>query len=300
MHCVGNISRWPYANYLGVLMFFKIYRLFAARISRSIPYIRLTSYLREYFNRSNPYFVGWGMTTHSYPPWHLGKGDVLSLKFHATNEDFLSRVRDGSFTLTQLRHFQVGAREEFVRGLSWRHFIVTWSVLWSARSNRGKEFALVECGVCDGMTAYFAMRALEGAPFRFGLYDAWAPMKTEHLLLSEKKAVGAYGYLSLETTIQNLAMFKDECRFTKGYIPESLSSSEVSREVNWLHLDLNSSTPTIAALEFFWDRMASNSVILFDDYLNERETKNAVDRFFAGRNGVMLPLPTNQAIYFRF
>ena len=107
-------------------------------------------------------------------------------------------------------------------------------------------------------------------------------------------------FLSLDTIIQNLAMLRDERRFTKGYIPESLSSSEVSREVNWLHLDLNSSTPTIAALEFFWDRMASNSVILFDDYLNERETKNAVDRFFAGRNGVMLPLPTNQAIYFRF
>ena len=108
-------------------------------------------------------------------------------------------------------------------------------------------------------------------------------------------------FLSLDTIIQNLAMLRDERRFTKGYIPGSLSTSEVSREVNWWHLDLNFAIPTTAAPKFvFGDRMSSGSVILIDDYLNERETKNAAGRFFAGRNGVMLPLPIDQAIYFRF
>ena len=62
-------------------MFYKIYRKFAARNSRSIAYIRLMNYLREYVNRSNPHFVGWGITTSSFPPWHLGKGDMCSRSF---------------------------------------------------------------------------------------------------------------------------------------------------------------------------------------------------------------------------
>ena len=117
-------------------------------------------------------------------------------KFYATNEEFLLIVCDDIFTLMQLCHFKVGATVEFVRVLSWRHFIVTWSVLWSARWNRGKELSLVECGVCDGMTDYFAMLALEGAQFRFGLYDALAEMRTEDFLSPEKKMAGAFVFVS--------------------------------------------------------------------------------------------------------
>lgn len=68
---------------------------------------------------------------------------------------------------------------------------------------------LIECGVCDGMTAYFAMQALKGTHvFRCSLYDAWEEMKTEYLLPEETDSAGAYGYLSIESTVRNLAMFK--------------------------------------------------------------------------------------------
>ena len=278
-----------------------MYSKITRRISRSLPYIRATNYLRAYFDKSNPYFVGWGMTTHSYPPWHLGEGDPFSKKFYATNNNFMSMVRNGTFQLTQLRSSTVDEREEFVRGLSWRHFIVQWSVLWAARLTHSKPMGLIECGVCDGMTAYFAMQALQGTHlFRCSLYDAWAEMRTNYLLSEETKIAGHYDYLSLESTVQNLAMFKKECSFVKGYIPDSLTSSEVPAEVNWLHLDLNTAIPTTAALNFFWDRMPAGSVVLFDDYLNEHTTtKLAADRFFADRNCMLFPLPTNQAICFK-
>ena len=115
----------------------------------------------------------------------------------------------------------------------------------------------------------------------------------------ETKIAGHYGYLSLESTVQNLAMFKKECSFVKGYIPDSLTSSDVPAEVNWLHIDLNSSIPTTAALAFFWDRMPAGSVVLFDDYLIDRLTKLSIDRFLADRNCMLFPLPTNQAICFK-
>ena len=105
-------------------------------------------------------------------------------------------VREGSFNLTQLSNLNVDAREEFVRGLSWRHFMVQWSVLWAARASCSSGLMLVECGVCDGMTSYFAMRALHGKySFRCSLYDAWAGMRSEELLPIEIEGIDAYSYL---------------------------------------------------------------------------------------------------------
>ena len=187
------------------------------RVKRSIPYIRATNFLRTQLDRTNPYFVGWGMTTRTYPPWHQGTGDSVSIAFYDTNEEFLAMVREGSFNLTQLRDLNVDAREEFVRGLSWRHFIVQWSVLWAARGSRSSDVVLVECGVCDGMTIYFAMKALHGQySFRCSLYDAWQGMRAEDLLPNENRAIGAYSCLSNETTKENLMMVIDYSFFMQG------------------------------------------------------------------------------------
>ena len=177
-------------------------------------------------------------------------------------------VREGSFKLIQLRDLNVDAREEFVRGLSWRHFIVQWSVLWAARGSRSSDVVLVECGVCDGMTSYFAMKALHGQySFRCSLYDAWQGMRAEELLPTEFKAIGAYSYLSAETTKRHLMMFNDNCSLIQGSILGSFSSAKVVPEVNWLHIDLNSAIPTRACLNRFRDSMPSVSVVLLDDYL---------------------------------
>ncbi len=92
------------------------------------------------------------MITRVYPPWHEGKGDGFSRSFHETNHKFLALVCEGTVQLSQFQNLTVDAREEFIRGLGWRHFIVQWSVLWAARESRGSAVALVECGVCDGMT----------------------------------------------------------------------------------------------------------------------------------------------------
>ena len=95
------------------------------------------------------------------------------------------------------------------------------------------------------------MQALKNTDlFRSSLYDAWAGIKTKYLLSEERKTEGIYGYFSLEQTAQNLAMFKKECSFLNGYSPDSFSSTRVPSEANWLHLIINSTIPTTAALDF--------------------------------------------------
>jgi hypothetical protein len=161
---------------------------------------------------------------------------------------------------------------------------------------------LVECGVCDGLTVFFAMEAIKGnAAFKSFLYDAWEGMKKENLLDSEIKSAGDYDYLRIENTKRNLAAFHDRSVFNKGYIPDSFEGANNPTEVTWLHIDLNSSVITKCSLDFFYDRVVSGGLILFDDYAwpDYYDTKVVVDQFFSGKSGTLLHLPTGQAIYFK-
>lgn len=246
-------------------------------------------------------FSGWGMTTEALPPWFQGGGDDLARDFVAVNDAVLARVASGELRLSQLNEVQ--DKERRLRELMWRHYVVFWSARYAARATATPVTNLVECGVCDGLTASFAMSAVQrsGRPLRAFLYDAWEGMKAEYLLESERSAAGHYAYLSLENTQRNLAAFARDAVFVKGFIPQSFAAAALPPDIAWLHIDLNSSLPTTAALEALFGRMPAGGVVLFDDYGWDGyyDTKVAVDRFFEGRQGVLLPMPTGQAIFFK-
>ena len=88
-----------------------------------------------------------------------------------------------------------------MRGLCRRHFIVQLFVLWATREFHRSVLGVVECGVCDGMTIYHVMRALQDQyHFTGTLFDGWQGMQAEKLLPTERKAVGAHSILSFDTT----------------------------------------------------------------------------------------------------
>lgn len=247
-----------------------------------------------------PDFSGWGMTTHTFPPWQFGGGDEVAKKFLETHNDIYNRVTSGQFKLAQFDHLKV--KKEALHELMWRHYMVFWSASYAAKTTRAAVKNLVECGVCDGLTVSFAMQALAGkSAFKAFLYDAWDGMKREHLLESEKSYDGEYSYLNIENTKKNLSAHSAHTIFNKGYIPESFEKSENPSEVAWLHIDLNSAIITAETLKFFFDKISSGGVILFDDYAwrGYYDTKMAVDEFFREKPGMLFHLPTGQAIYFR-
>ena len=161
----------------------------------------------------------------------------------------------------------------------------------------------VECGVCDGLTSFFALSAGSRSGDDWGafLYDAWEAMRGDLLLESEKVNQGAYSYLNFDVTRANLASFGRRVRFNKGNIPESFAVSENPDAIVWMHIDLNSANPTIAALDYFWPRMASGGVILFDDYSwpGYEDTRNLILAWVEDKDGTLLPLPTGQALYLK-
>ena len=157
--------------------------------------------------------------------------------------------------------------------------------------------------VCDGLTAFFALRELRRLSNRakMHLYDAWAPMRKEYPLELEQQSTLRYSNISMQRVKKNLSEF-DNIVYHPGYIPESLHIEPPSPEkIFYLHIDLNSAMPTVAALEHFFPKLARGGVILFDDYgwIPYNSTKKAVDKFFVDKPGILLPLPTGQAIYYR-
>ena len=138
--------------------------------------------------------------------------------------------------------------------------------------------------------------------FSMHLYDSWEVAREEDFLKDEIESKGKYEELDMSLTKKNLSEFDNYLIYHHGYIPQSFSNyPESPKSILYLHTDLVLTKPTMAALEFFYPRLVSGGVILFDTYGYGRHSnyKKAVDEFFHGKSGMLLKLPTGQAIYFK-
>ena len=264
--------------------------------------------LRIVIKPKPPRFSGWGMTSDKFMPWDPKSNDDIGLEFAEANELLLNKIQKQKFTLSQMMtdgQYSV-TPSNILSQLSWRHYIIYWSVRYATQFNATSNFNIVEAGVCDGLTINFAISAAQctldqSSNFKAFLYDAWEGMKEENLTSSEKSSKGNYSYLSVEQTKSNLSDFQDRCKFIKGHIPEVFFENPGPTELSWLHIDLNSSMPTLKTLEQFVPKLLPGGVVLFDDYAHGgfSETRKVADDYCNQVNGLLFPLPTGQAIFFK-
>ena len=246
-------------------------------------------------------FDGWKMATGTRTPWMNGGTNAFSRSFSETDFLLKTLVAEKKIVLTQFNPCNVTPELE---GLTWRHFIVYWSATYSIQNTKSERKNLAEFGVCDGLTAYYAISAAKKLQVSFEayLYDAWEEMKSEFLLDSEKSSAGSYSYLNLENTKNNLSYLSvEQLIFNKGYIPEVFGSAQNPDQLVWIHIDLNSAMPTIQALDKFWDLLEVGGLILFDDFAwpGYEDTQNQVEKWMLNKKCNILHLPTGQAIIFK-
>ncbi len=254
----------------------------------------------------NPRFVGWGMTSKHALPWDIvNSADLTGLQFLKVDLDFLNRINLGEIYLGFGDNKEIDA-SNFLNEHRWRDYLIYWSATLAARFNPSSSCNFVEAGTCDGLTIEFAISALENeidenTNYKIYLYDAWDAMKLENLTTKEAGAEGHYSYLSIDRTRANLKQFEEHCEFVKGYIPEVFSENPGPSNLSWLQIDLNSSMPTQKTLEQFVPKLLSGCVVVFDDYGwgGFSETKKVVAEFFSRKDGILMPLPTGQAIFFK-
>jgi hypothetical protein len=221
------------------------------------------------------------MATHHALPW---EDDSEWAHFDAAAE----QVRD---TFEHGVQADTGVSSATVDGLRWRHWLVAFCVRHAAEFS-SEPLSLVECGVGDGLSAYFACNEADHLrrEYRFHAYDAWAEVATNH-------GVDSYRRLAVDRTRRNLKRF--EVEYHVGYLPETFDQSAPG-SVHYLSIDLNAVEPTRAALEFFVPRLAPRAVVLFDDYGHARfeDQRRFIDEYCSLRPGALLKQPTGQAIWF--
>ena len=248
---------------------------------------------KNFFNK--PKFSGWGMTSIHEPPW-LDNDE--GKKFLEINDN----IKKNFMFNKKIQ----GTTKDVMDDLLWRHWIVSYAVKHAIKFSKSERYDMVECGVEWGYTAFFALKTLTNNldkknPFSMHLYDAWGDMREQELLESEYWHVNLYKNLDIDSTKKNLNEFNKNLVYHQGYIPDSLNKRpDAPDSIFYLHIDLNSAQPTENALEFFYPRLISGGVILFDDYGWDayEDTKNTIERFFENKPGILMKLPTGQAIYF--
>jgi len=242
---------------------------------------------------SKPKFEGSGMKTQHELPWI---------------DEFDGKIfREASVQIKKQFKFNkkiAGIGSNNVDTLLWRLWVVTTAVRYAIKFSQTNEYNFVECGVGEGFTAYFSLKEItqnqKTTKFSMHLYDAWDTMKQEQLLESEKGGVHSYKALNVEQTKKNLSEFSNYIVCHQGYIPESFDTfPKPPNSICYLHIDLNAVKPTLASLEFFFPRLVKGGVILFDDYgwIKYNDTKQAVDKFFFDKDGILIKMPTGQAFY---
>ena len=251
-----------------------------------------------------PSFEGWRMTTYHALPWDDAQDWA---HFRKASEDFKRYFNFGLAT-------GIGINRNNADSLLWRHWNVAFAVrhaFWRSASTQLQTTAFVECGVGDGMSAFFMLRELAELKQRGGnrspvdisikLYDAWHCISEKSMGKSDDKQLAIiYKTNSIERAKANLATEGTDVEFIRGMLPEVFASHPTPTRISFLHVDLNSADATQGVLEHCLPRLATQAVILFDDYgwSHYRETKARIDLMLARQPGTLLKLPTGQAIYF--
>ena len=183
--------------------------------------------------------------------------------------------------------------------IEWR----AYTVCWAAQKARGLDGDFVECGVDRGGFSRAAMdyvRFETLAPRRFFLIDTYAGIPEETLVGDPNRDLLASRYEeSYEHVLRTFAEFPNAV-VVRGTVPGILPEV-ASEKVCYLCIDLNTVDASIAAVEYFWDRLVSGAPVVLDDYGQTffAGMGDAFDDFARARGVEILSLPTGQGLLFK-
>jgi O-methyltransferase len=162
-----------------------------------------------------------------------------------------------------------------------------------------------ECGAYKGATSYLICQAIQQAA-RQGVQSA---DKKRHLIFDSFQGVSEPGaqdggfwragdMASPESVLRaNLAEFPF-VEIYPGWIPTRFVEAS-ARSFFFVHIDVDLYQPTLDALSFFYPRLVSGGMMLFDDYgfLTCPGARQAVDQFLAEKPELLVRLSSGQAFF---
>jgi hypothetical protein len=180
--------------------------------------------------------------------------------------------------------------------------------LWVAQMASRFEGDFVECGVNRGFLSSAIMDYLDWNTLDrdFYLLDTFAGLD-ERFVSDTDRNDGAIrknienlqsGFYTgaADSVRANFAQWP-RARIVEGAVPETLDQVK-SRQVAYLHIDMNCAPPEVAALAYFWERLANGAPVLLDDYayLGYDSQRLAMDDFARAHGVTVCSLPTGQGL----
>jgi Macrocin-O-methyltransferase (TylF) len=180
--------------------------------------------------------------------------------------------------------------------------------LWAARAAALLDGDFVECGVNRGFMSSAIMDYLDWNALdrRFFLLDTFRGIDLRYV--SEEELAGGIAEKNAKSIASNFYTFDVEAvrqNFSEwskviiipGSIPETLPQI-VANRIAFVHIDLNSSRPEVAAIRFLWGRLVPGALVVLDDYAyyGYRSQRIAMDQFARSAGVGVLSLPTGQGL----
>ncbi len=178
--------------------------------------------------------------------------------------------------------------------------------LWAAATAVKLDGDFVECGVNRGFLSSAIMEYLDWNSMgkTFYLLDTFAGLDSRQIIESdssaadrnEKHLTEGFYVRDVESVRENFSGWKN-ARVIQGSVPGTLKEID-SRKIAYLHLDMNSAPPEVAAFNYLWDRLVPGALILLDDYAfaGYEDQKLAMDKAAAEKNISIASLPTGQGL----
>lgn len=162
---------------------------------------------------------------------------------------------------------------------------------------QGVEGDLVEAGAYQGFSSYIMCDFIEKNKENktVHLFDSFEGLSDPNIFDDQQWWKKGAFETDIKIIYQNLKEFNN-FKVHKGWIPEVYNTVKIEK-VSFLHIDVDLYQPTKDTLEFFYDKMHSKALILFDDYnfKNCKGHKLAIDEFFIGKKENVIPISSSQA-----
>jgi len=207
------------------------------------------------------------------------------------NRDFLD---DPDFVRAYARGIEASG------DLGWR-----WRVhigLWAASTAVRLPGDFVECGVNRGFLSTAIMEYLDWDRVgkQFWLLDTFEGIDLSQLEGDELAAArerNARMNLADVDSVREWFSQWHNVNIIEGSVPTTLPLVQTN-QIAYLHLDMNSSAPEVAALEYFWKRLVPGALVLFDDYgyRGYEAQRVALDALARRRDVRIASLPTGQGL----
>jgi O-methyltransferase len=184
--------------------------------------------------------------------------------------------------------------------MRWRYYIVCYF----ANKVKHLEGDFAECGVYKGGYAMAIMEYLGFSSLnkKMWLFDTYNGLALDHLSAQEKESGLFTKYSNYEECYEWVCKIFQHypVEIIKGTVPETLPQCNAEK-ICYLSIDMNCTSPEIAAAHFFWDKVVPGGIIMLDDYgfIGHEEQHHAFNEFAREKKVQVLQLPTGQGVIFK-